>query len=60
MSIHNIQVRDIIRKFFINICFLELSDEFRRDSVVTAMVNEPSVVTLRFDYIIKVLHYLPL
>ena len=31
MSTHNIQFRDTI-KYFHNVCFLELSEEFRRDS----------------------------
>ena len=53
MSTHNIQFYDIIRKKSINICFLKLSEEFRRDSkneFELAMVNEPLVfVLLRFD-----------
>ena len=32
MRTHNIQFRDKMRKFPLNICFLELSEEFRRDS----------------------------
>ena len=32
MSTHNMQFHDKIRKFSLNICFLELSEEFRRDS----------------------------
>ena len=32
MSTHNVQFHDRIRKVFLNICFLELSEEFRRDS----------------------------
>ena len=32
MSTHNIQFCDKIRKKSLNICFIKLSDEFRRDS----------------------------
>ena len=32
MSTHNIQFHDKIKKISLNICFLELSEEFRRDS----------------------------
>ena len=32
MSTHNIQFLDRIRKKILNICFLEVSKEFRRDS----------------------------
>ena len=32
MSTHNIQFHDKIRKLPLNICFLELLEEFRRDS----------------------------
>ena len=32
MSTHNIQFHDEIRKFSLNICFLELSEELRRVS----------------------------
>ena len=32
MSIQNIQFRDKNEKISLNICFLELSEEFRRDS----------------------------
>ena len=32
MSTHNIQFHDKIRKCPLNICFLEVSEEFRRDS----------------------------
>ena len=32
MNTHNIQFRDKIRKKSVNICFRELSEEFRRDS----------------------------
>ena len=44
MSTHNIQFYD--KKISLNICFLELSEELRRDSkneFKLAMVNEPSV-----------------
>ena len=36
MSIHNIQCHDKIRKFSLNICFLELAKEFRRDSKMSS------------------------
>ena len=32
MSTHNIQFYDKIKKIFLNICVLELSEERRRDS----------------------------
>ena len=32
MSTHNIQFHDKIKKISLNICFLELSEELRRDS----------------------------
>ena len=32
MSTHNIQFHDKMRKFSLNICSLELSEEFRQDS----------------------------
>ena len=32
MSTHNIQFHDKKKKKYLNICFLELSEEFRRDS----------------------------
>ena len=35
MSTHNIQIHDKIRKKSLNICFLELSEAFRRDSKTT-------------------------
>ena len=50
MSTHNILFYD---KMSVNICLLELQEEFRRDSknrFESAMVNEPSVFELlRFD-----------
>ena len=50
MSTHNIQFHD--KKKSLNICFLELSEEFRRDKneFELAMVNEPSMFeSSRFD-----------
>ena len=50
MSTHNKQLHD--KKIFLNICFLELSEEFPRDSQMfeSAVVNEPSVFEpLRFN-----------
>ena len=38
MSIHNIQFHD--KKLSLNICFCELSEEFRRDSKLSS--NHPS------------------
>ena len=55
MSTYNIQCHDKTRKNPLNICFLELSEEFHRDSkkFELAMVNEPSLFELlRFDCII--------
>ena len=58
MSIHNIHFLDKenVHKLYLNICFLELSEEFPRDSkneFESATVNEPSVFeSLRF-YCIK-------
>ena len=37
MSTHNIQFHDRIRNFFLNICFLELSEEFCRDSKTSSI-----------------------
>ena len=36
MSTHNIQYHDKIRKISLNICFLELAEEFRRDSLMSS------------------------
>ena len=44
MSTHNIQFHDKIRKFFLNICFLELSE--LKNEFESAMVNQPSVFEL--------------
>ena len=53
MSTHNIHLHDKTCKMFLNICFLEISEEFCRDSknkYKFAMVNKPSVSELlRFD-----------
>ena len=44
MSTHNIQFHDEIRKKSLNICFLELLEEFCRDwKKSSSTVNEPSV-----------------
>ena len=55
MSTHNIQFHDKNKKNSLNICFLELSEEFRRDSKTSlAMVNEPSELeSSRFDCILQ-------
>ena len=52
MSTHNIQFQDKI-KLPLNICFLELSEEFRtKNEFKLTMVNEPSVFELlRFNCI---------
>ena len=36
MSTNNIQFHDKIRNFSLNICFLELAEEFRRDSKMSS------------------------
>ena len=53
MITHNIQFHDKMRKKSLNICFLELLEEFRRNSKTSSnltMVNETSMFELsRFD-----------
>ena len=39
MSTHNIQFHDNVRKFPLIFCFLELSEEFRRDSKKQVRIN---------------------
>ena len=36
MSTHNIQFHDKKKKMSLNICFLELAEEFRRDSKMSS------------------------
>ena len=36
MGTQNIQFHDKIKKFSLNICFLELAEEFRRDSKMSS------------------------
>ena len=43
MSTHNIQFHDKIRKKSLNICFLELLEEFCRKEFESSTLNEPSV-----------------
>ena len=55
MTTDSIHCHDEIKKKSSNICFLELSEEFRIDSKIKfelAMVNKPSMFELlRFHYI---------
>ena len=50
MSTHNIQIHDKIRKLppkSLNICFLELSEEFRRDSKMVQISRGKRAIGVR-------------
>ena len=53
MSTHNIQFHDKIRKFPLNICFLELSEELRRSQKRVRIIHGKRAIELSRFYCIN-------